>query len=254
MKKYDSLLAFGCSYTDGGGLNCQNFHRYLQGDYNYSKVNEHILEEHWEYARLNSYSGYLSRKLGCDFRKIAIGGGSNEWIFETAFNTLKDYKDKGNILAVIQTSHLHRRYIQIPTFNKGISVNQVEDLSGFGLTEDLEQIRDYFNLFITYFYDIDYEYRKVLHNMELFRRYYKDTNIDLVFLVFETPQNSVDYPPHEKDVIQTVHGDFTTFLRLEKLRICDLPHFPYFDSHASHIGNSRIADLIYKQLPGLFND
>lgn len=254
MKKYDFLLAFGCSYTDGGGLNSQNFHRYLKGNHNYSKSAEPLLDEHLEYARLHSYSGYLAKKLDCDFQKFGIGGGSNEWIFQTAFDTLQEYKNKGNILALIQTTHLHRRLIQLPKFNKSINVNQVDNLKAFDLIEDQEALKNYYNLFVAYFYDMNYEFQKVLFQIELFRKYFKDTNIDLGFLIFEKPQNDIDYPTNKNDIIQSGYLDFNKFLKFEKLTISDLPNFPYYDTHASPIGNSAIADIIYKQLPGFYND
>ena len=77
MKVYKKLLSFGCSFTEGGGLNAPVYHRFLRGedvsDHNSSYFNtarskmETMLPEHIEYATYHSYPGYLSRILNCDF-------------------------------------------------------------------------------------------------------------------------------------------------------------------------------------------
>ena len=113
MKQYKKIYSFGCSFTEGGGLNNQNFHRYLNGDNNYSSVPESVLPEHTEYASYHSYPRYLSRLLNCEVENYGTSRAANELIFNMAYDKISSLRDTENILVTIQTTLLSLSLIHI---------------------------------------------------------------------------------------------------------------------------------------------
>lgn len=238
MKQYSKIYSFGCSFTEGGGLNNQNFHRYLSGDTNYSSVPESVLSKHSEYANYHSYSGYLSRLLNCDLENHGTSRAGNELIFNMAYDTVSNLENTSDILVTIQTSLLSRILLQTPyKDNKVTSVNNFSNIEG--------SIKQYYELYICEFFDHQYACKKLLQEIDTYTAWFKKKKIDVLWIIYEIDLNKI---PNEEHIAYFDGLDLLSFIKNNKLTITDLPNFPYSDPHISPEGNQIVANKLYQHL------
>jgi hypothetical protein len=238
VKNYKKIYSFGCSFTEGGGLNNQNFHRYIKGDKNYSSVPETILPEHTKYACSTSYPGQLSKLLNCEVENYGTSRAANELIFNMAYEKINGLKNTENILVTIQTSLLSRMLIQIPDQNKSITIN---NLIG---TED--NIKTFYELYICNFFDINYACKKLIQEIDAYHCWFTHKNIDVVWILYEM---NLEKNSFVKPFVVNFDGvDLMKFASDNKLTLSDLPNFPYNDKHFSPEGHKVIANKIFEHL------
>lgn len=250
MKKYNQILSFGCSYTFGGGLNNRNFHRYLKGDSYVSEEPEGVLPEHIMYARDNAYPARLARLLDCDFINYGESRASNEFIFNLAYENIKNIKDPEHTLVTIQTSHLNRILLQLVDKKMQYNVNNFSILLDDEIVR--ENIKEYYKLFIKNFFDEEYEYKKVLQNIEMMSAYSKHRNVDILFLIYEKPSSYKNTDPNPY-IVDFETKDLREFANVNSIRIEDLPNIKWKDTHFSPDGHELIASKIHNYLNKVYN-
>lgn len=237
MKQYKKIYSYGCSFTEGGGLNAQDYHRYINGDTNYSLKPENVLPEHTEYANHHSFPGYLSRLLNCEFKNNGTSRAANELIFNMAYDEISGLEDTTDILVTIQTSMLSRMLLQMPYENKQITLNNFVDLEG--------SVKTFYELYVCEFFDIKYAYKKLLQDVDVYNSWFASKNIDVVWILYDTP----DYNAPSKPYIVDLDGrSLCGFAGDNELRLVELPNFPYKDLHLSPKGNEVVANRIYEHL------
>lgn len=229
MKKYNYLTAFGCSYTEGGGLNSPEHHRYLSGNHTLSR------EELSTYMTKNSYPSYLAKHLNCEYINKGISRGSNELIFKMLYEYTQDIQDGTGLLICIQTSILSRILLYLENEKKFQTVN--------GMYGPI-YLQQYYQMYIKHFYNDDIELKKLQQNIVVYSEYLKNKNIDFIWLIGDTGGKTI---MSSKNIMTFDDGLFS-FITRNKLRLCDLPKYPTTDLHASETGNEVIAQKIIEHL------
>lgn len=236
IKKYDKLLSFGCSFTEGGGLNSPIYHNYLRGINTTDSLQITPMME--TYMRDNAYPMFLAKLLDCNCFNYGVSRGSNELILKNLYEHTKDIKDGGNILITIQTSILSRIMLY--------SVDDLQFITINGLTPDLSKhVFEYYELYIKYFFEVNKEYEKLLQNINVYSEYLKNKNIDFVWILGDAGSNTLQ---ESKYIISFEGSDLMSLGSTEKLRLCDLPNYPENDAHFSVDGNKIIANKILEHL------
>jgi len=230
MKHYDTLLSFGCSFTEGGGLNDPRYHQYIQSNI----ANEHLDQ----YMLDHSYPSYLAKLLDCEFVNYGVSCAGNEFILKSVYDQCKNIDSTKSILITVQTSILSRMMLTSAD-DKNISYNINSD------QQYLQYIGDYYRTYIQRFYNQYREFDKLIMNVDLLQTWLKTKNIDFVFIAWE----SVGDVPHEYFCHSGINnGSFSKFTELKKQLISDLPNIPYVDMHATEQGNELIAREIFNYL------
>jgi hypothetical protein len=237
MKQYKKLYSFGCSFTEGGGMNNQNFHRYLTGRTDYTNYPEAVLPEHAEYARQQSYSGYLSRLLNCDFENHGTSCAGNEFIINKAYDTINGLENTNDILVTIQTSILSRMLLQMPLEKKAVNINNLDSIDGI--------VKTFYKLYITDFFDHAYANKKLIQQINILTSWFQSKKIEVLWLPYDMNFENVCLT---KEIITFDNSNLGNYAHKNKLTITDLPGFPYRDSHFSPDGNKHIADIIYSHI------
>lgn len=233
MKDYKKLYSFGCSFTEGGGLNNQDFRRLLDNapDREYSKY------QLTEIASYESYPGYLSRILNCDYINFGVSQGCNELIFNKMYDTISNLTDTTDILVTVQPSILSRMLIQMPDSGKAVSVNGPHVVTG--------DAKKYYELYVTRFYDSRYACKKLLQDIDVYNEWFKNRNIDVLWLPFEM---DVGKYPKEKHFVDFDGCSLSEFTVRNKLLLSDLENVTINDKHFSPHGNEVIANKIHEHL------
>lgn len=227
MKSYNHLISIGCSFTEGGGLNSPDHHKYLN-----SNLSGIILDN---YMANHSYPSYLAKKLDCTFTNKGISRASNELIIKTLYDTIQNVS-YDNLLVTIQTSILSRILVYIT------DAAQFETVNGIYGSKALQ---NYYELYIQHFYDKDVEYKKLLQNIVVYSSYLESKNIDFIWLIADSDKNEIKTTKH----IMAFDGcDLMDFGTNNKLRLCDSPNYPTNDAHFSEKGNEIISERIMKHL------
>lgn len=255
MKQYKRLLSFGCSFTEGGGLNNQKFHNWLKFgmDLPDDIITPHvtILPEHIEYARQHSYPGYLSRRLGCDFVNFGNSGNSNESIFQQAYQEINKTEDPEHTLVTIQSTLFNRMQLQVPELGIVVELNRLDDFPGrfHPNNPDLgDDVHQFYKLYLGNFYDTRAEYEKLRQRVDTMGAYAKSKGVDMLFFPYMDPgyESTIEYSgrvdlKHPNQDLMTISND-------GKMNLSNYTEGRYKDIHFSPFGNSYIADLIYSHL------
>lgn len=231
MKKYDLLLSFGCSFTEGGGLNDRRYHDYIMTNFSRGEDVDQYQVDH-------CYPTYLSKLLNCEVINYGVSCAGNELIFRKVYEECSKYKDGKNILVTVQTSILSRMLLN------SADDNEVE----YVLNTDhghSDYISQYYRTYIQRFYNPKKEFKKLIMNVDLLQTWLKSKNFDFVFIAWET----ISPVPKEyfcsSDIMD---GCFSKFAEMNRVLISDLPGIPYVDMHVTEIGNKMIANKIFKYL------
>jgi hypothetical protein len=247
MKQYKTLYSFGCSFTEGGGLNSRNYHNYLNNIHEVNNELSGLLPEHIEYANYHSFPGYLSRFLQCNFHNFGKSRASNTYIFKTAYECISKLSDLESTLITIQTSNLNRILIRSFDLQQEYNINNFDNK--FIEDKDVRTDADeFYKLFVTRFFDEQYEFKKLCRNIDIFSGFCKSKNLDVVFLLYNTPIHYHDRFYHKNLLTVDDYKDVFKFAYDKKLLIKDLPNCKYNDPHLSPKGNEEVAKLIIDHL------
>ena len=101
---FDKLVAIGCSFTHGGGLETDIAYNYYNNTPNI-KNREKVLQE---FKYRNSYIAQLSLLMGgIEYENLSEGRASTEYILRTAYNRFKNNFE--NTLLILQPSFSSRK-------------------------------------------------------------------------------------------------------------------------------------------------
>lgn len=233
MKQYKKLYSFGCSFTEGGGLNNQDIRRILDKD----PKREYSDQELKDISTYESYPGFLSRLLNCELENHGESRAGNELILNNVYDVISKLTDTSNILVTIQPSILSRILLQVPSENKQMSLNGFNDLDA--------SKKKYYELYVCEFFNEDYSYKKLLQDIDVFTAWFKNKNIDVVWLPYEMDMNIC---PKNKHFVDFDNKSLCQYTFDNKLLLTDIPDFFINDKHFSPAGNETIAKKIYAHL------
>lgn len=234
MKTYKKVMSFGCSFTEGGGLNGTVFQNYLKGKIDTRR--EVPTDEHITFMKNNCYPAYLSQYLNCEFENYAESRSSNGLILKKLYENTSCIDDGTNILITIQTTLLSRIMLYIDKTSEYLTMNNLEEIP--------DNIRRYYKQYLTEFYNQEVEFKKLMQNIDVYTSYLQKKNFDVVWMLYETAY----IPAESKTMMCFDDTDLSRYISDNNLRLADLPDYPEFDTHFSLNGNKKIADKIVEHL------
>lgn len=223
-------MSFGCSFTEGGGLNSPSHHFYLNS--NYTNNTEFL---NW-YMTENSYPAQLANLMDCSYENFGISRGANELIFKMLYENTKN--TSSDVLITVQTSILSRILLYSLDTDKFETVNGLEH-------NPSQSITDYYEMYVKYFFNRNIEYQKLLQSIEVYTEYFKNRNVDIVWIIGESDNGFVKT---SKYIVSFENKDLHNYADNYKLRLRHLPNYPTDDSHFSENGNKIIAEKILEHL------
>jgi len=231
MKQYDKLLSFGCSFTQGAGLNSPEYHRWLK---------KHPPNEYGNYMYANAYPTQLAKMLNCEVENHGVPRASNDLIFKNVYEHTKDIKDGSNILVTMQTTLLPRIMIYSNQIEDFVTVNNLEI--------DDKNIKRYYTLYQKYFYNRTVVFNTLMKNIDLYTVYLQNKKIDVLWILYDA-----DEVPDESKTMMTFDNihyniDLCRYISTNKYRLLDLPNYPIDDSHFSVDGHRVVAEHIHSHL------
>ena len=207
---------FGCSFTEGGGLNSPVFNEYA------IKNNLIPNEYEGEYKKTRKdfrYSTLIGKDLNCEVENFGKGRSSNEYIF----NQLYEHHKKFDI-CVVQLTIYSRRYQWDEHKEKFEHIN---DIDNFTLNRfNREYARDQVSMMINLFDSLDKKIYWIFH--EDIPKNLKSNN-----LIYFEPK-----------------GHLHDFVMKNKLTFKHETNGYYDDLHYSIEGNRIIADKVLEKING----
>lgn len=250
---------FGCSFTEGGGLDNFDYYNYNTGK-NYD-ISNNIREENEEvrlFKEANRYSTLVGNILGLETTNYAIGCNSNEGILKSIFEASNDSNTTKDDIFVIQTSFYSRKFYWYEPFEEFLSVNALEKTDWpYRNKEEWMPLHQLHNLNVKYAHNEQYEIDKLISNMQIYNSYFKEKGIK----VFWTPWPDLTLEPFpteidkfNSDLLKTIPNiifydgkSMGRYISDNKLQIRD-DLKKSNDSHKSLKGHEIIANLISQYL------
>lgn len=213
---------FGCSFTEGGGLNSEEFYNWGVKNNLIKKLN---LEDYkgnfsnmYEDVKLEyRFSTLVGKKLNAEVTNFGMGSSSNEFIFNQLYKHYKKFD-----VCVVQLSVYSRRYQWKESDNKFYHINNIDNYT-----------LNHFNA--------DYARDQVSMMIDLF----DNLNKKIYWMFHE------DIPKTCKsnNIIRFGNkGHLHNFVTTNKLTFKDETSGYYNDLHYSLKGNKIIADKILEKI------
>ena len=207
---------FGCSFTEGGGLNSPVFNEYA------IKNNLIPKEYEGEYEKTRKgfrYSTLIEKNLNCEVENFGKGRSSNEYIFNQLYKHHKKFD-----ICVVQLTIYSRRYQWDEREEKFEHIN---DIDNFTLNRfNREYARDQVSMMVNLFDSL---------NKKIYWMFHEDIPKNL------KSNNLIYFEPK---------GHLHDFVMKNKLTFKHETNGYYDDLHYSIEGNRIIADKILEKING----
>ena len=210
-KKYDRLVTFGCSFTEG-----------------------------WLYKEQGTWGDFLSQNLGCNH--VNRGGGSSS-NFSILNNVLRycETEDVDNICVGVQWSEWSRRELWIESQKRYFTFNlaTVTDVNfNPNQNPELVKFKDNIDIFLPIWFDNQENILRTIHSMILLKNYLKSKNID--YVMFEGLGSILDEFYPSKDF--NINDDSILLKDQFKLKLFDDVEF--FKKYGDMRTYMRKSDLV----------
>lgn len=191
---------FGCSFTEGGGLDDFDYYNYNTGK-NYN-IDDNKREEH-EAVRLykeeHRYSNVVGKLLNVETENYAIGCNSNDGILKKIYEVVNDSKTSQDDIFFVQTSFYSRKFYWYEPTEEFVSVNASQKWEWPFRNMDIWMpLYDLHNLNLKYAHNEQYELDKLLINIELYNAYFKEKGIK----IFWTPWPDLTLEPYPTKIAE----------------------------------------------------
>jgi hypothetical protein len=196
MSKY--LVASGCSYTGGGGLN-----NITLFDLEFPNVNSNIFEKYYEqldwgksnfkkFIEPHLWPSVLSKLLNYDGSyNLASGGKGIYTSINTIYHFIFDWQKQGKDVSELEV------WYQIPSYNRlEVYINDVDKHQCI-LTE-LDDSNNNKKTFITNFFDDDYNLLTAIHEVYKLKKYCDSLGISIYII----PWDNVSFQTSGSDYIK----------------------------------------------------
>jgi len=221
---------FGCSFTEGGGLNSPLWNEYAikhnlipkEFEGQYEKVKEHY-----------RFSTLIGNELNCEVKNFGVGGGSNDTILNNLFENYNDFD-----ISVVQFTLFHRMKIYDDNTSSFYEVNGVDAAAP-------KNVIDYFTNTITNHQNINYEKYKIKQMVELYDNLFEKLNKKVIWLFQEPIPEDIK----SKNVLYfEPSGHLHEFIVNKKCTFVQLTNGFYNDSHYTPEGNRLISKKIMEKI------
>tara|TARA_R100000008_G_C3533549_1_gene140681 strand:+ start:60 stop:839 length:780 start_codon:yes stop_codon:yes gene_type:complete len=245
---------FGCSFTEGGGLDSEEWNEYgikhnlISSKYNVEGLEpgplnfDQRLNMYTQYRDEKKFSTLVGKELGCNVVNYALSGNSNENII----NQLYENIDKFDVF-VVQFTIYTRRYYWLESVNKFYNINGVDFENNPLLTDKIlgappreytEQLIETYKNYIAYHYNKDYEMKKYCRYVDLFENLGKE-----IYWIFYDPT-----PKVEELSDNVLYWNLRDYALDNELEMIHQTKGVYKDRHLSLKGNEVVANKIVEKI------
>ena len=237
---------YGCSYSDGGGMDTKEYHDYVKNEDWAKKYPKKTFFDRdgfdIEFKNYFRFSDIIKRELNCEIINHACTGNNNQHIFDTLFNQLEN--NIGDI-HVVQWSHFWRQKLWYEKNKKFYRLSGFQqDTVAFEENTDNDDCKDIHNIFnqwIEHHFNEEYEIQKVVNYIKLLTSYSNDKNIPIYFMTF-------DMLPYKNEKFINFHDKLNLNTLANQDTIQKYTKDKIMDGHLSHVGNNMIAEKIINKL------
>ena len=238
---------YGCSFSDGGGLDNSA----------YAKRTDQLNQ----YRRENRFSTLVGKHFDCEVNNFSQTGNNNDNIAQKVHRNLSD--NRGDI-HIVQFSFYSRQKVYFDDTGEFYRLNTLDTL------ESKKLLYDYYQSFIKYHYKEEYEQYKVKMYIDMLDSYVKSKSKTIYWMFWDIiPNGTFQYM--DVDEWTERNGEFesgTMDLNIDtdnlisfppgghmyewavanKLLIRDETKGYYQDGHLSQKGNRAVSDKIIEVL------
>ncbi len=245
---------FGCSFTEGGGLDNIDYYNYIENTEvpltywpknSTSEQRRDIINFLNSYREYNRFTSILERSLNIPIINLAKSQSSNDCILETLFKEI-DNNSKEIYFVILSLSH--RRYWYYEVDNKKHNLNMPEfSAQPFENKESYRPLYNLFENYLKYIYNFNDELKQLIRNIKLFDSFAKSKGSKIIWSAWEMG----DYET-KLETINSVAENCLLFDGLslkhfcikEKLQIHEETNGVIDDNHISKYGNIVVAKKI----------
>lgn len=248
MKTFDIVIGNGCSFTEGGGLNNEQIHEFLTGEF----VRDPIKLD--AYMFKNSYPAFLGKLLNCKWYNNSVSCASNDLIIQRAMDILEKYKNKKTLI-INQLSIPSR--LGIRKANKYYSFNSLDgrlqyDTSENGIKNPKyrdsvgDVLEEFYKKYVLEIFDEDAYWKNFTYTMKLFNAWCERNNILNYWITYMNYEH-VSHIDRVIPISESYEGVSEWSDKL-KLQLKDIKDIPIRDSHLSIEGHKQLANIIYEKI------
>lgn len=245
MKNYDLVVGFGCSFTEGGGLDNPNVYKFINNidDDSIGFLHPDTIK----FKHDNNFIVYLSKILKCDYINFGESMSSNDLIFQKIYDYFKGTKiaDK-KILFIGQLTMFTRQHVYYDYAKKFIKLNRSEFTEPpFYGSPEFKPLHDYYTNYLSFIYNEDIVISNLERNVEIYDSWLKEKKIDTIWCSFDG--NPTQFS-ESNNFIKFDGDNMGAWAEKNKLRIMDIPNCPVSDPHLNLDGHMEVANRIYNKL------
>jgi hypothetical protein len=210
-KKYDKLITFGCSFTEG-----------------------------WLYRDQGTWGDFLSQNLQCEHVNKGGGSSSNYSILNTVMRYCET-ENVENICVGVQWSEWSRRELWVESQKRYFTFNlaTVTDINfNSDQNPELVKFKDNIDIFLPMWFDNQENILRTIHSIILLKNYLKSKNID--FIMFEGLGSILDeyYPSSNHNI-----NDESILLK-DKFKLKLFEDIEFFKKYGDMRTYMRKSDLV----------
>lgn len=242
--KYDLILGFGCSFTEGGGLDNPNVYKFI------NKINDDSIgflhPDTIKFRYKNNFISYLSELFKCDYINFGESMSSNDLIFQKIYDYFKGNTINKRILCIGQVTMFTRQNVYYEFVKEVVKLNRLEFSDPpFNNDEKYKPLYQYYENYLSFIYNEDIVVSNLEKNIELYDNWLRYKGIDTLWLSYDG--NSTQF--NESDKFIKFNGDnLGAWAEKNKLRIMDIPNCPVPDPHLNLEGHKEVARLMYQKI------
>ena len=252
---------YGCSFTDGGGLDINEYFDYAF-EKGLTQINASDGTDHLhQYRRENRFSTLVGKHFDCEVNNFAQTGNNNDNIVQKVHRNLSD--NRGDI-HIVQFSFYSRQKVYFDDTGEFYRLNSLETLKSKKL------LYNYYKSFIRYHYKVEYEQYKVKMYIDMLDSYVKSKSKTIYWMFWDIIPNGM-FKYKDVDEWTESNGEFeegTLDLTINTDNLISFPPDGYMqmwakvnkllisgetdgkidDCHLSQKGNGEVAKIIIEVL------
>jgi hypothetical protein len=244
MKQYDLIVGFGCSFTEGGGLDNPNIYKFI------NNIDDDTIgfmhPDTIKFKKDNNYIFYLSELFKCKFVNTAESMSSNDLIFKKIYEYFSNPIQSKRILMIGQMTMFTRQHVYYDNTNEFIKLNRTEFTEPPFNSNDLyKKLHEYYVNYLSFIYNEEVVVNNLKRDIELYDNWLKSKGIDTIWLSYDGDSSQF---VESHNFIKFDDDNLGAWAEKNKMRIMDIPNCPVPDPHLSIEGHKEVAQRIYNKL------
>ena len=219
---------FGCSFTEGGGLNSPNWNEYA---IKHNLIPKSLKGRCGEVMKKYRYSTLIGNELNCEVKNFAISGGSNETILNLLFDNYDNFD-----ICVFQFTMFDRMKIYDDKTSSFYDINGKE-------ANAPKNVINYFLKTITEHQSRDYEIYKVKQVIKLYDNIFEKINKKIIWLFADMIEDV-----QSKNVIYLEPIGLHKYMVENKYTFKQVTNEFYDDWHWAPTGHRHLAKKIMEKI------